>query len=304
MAEHRWLKFWPQDWEGDECLKVCSLAARGLWIAMICLMNRATPYGHLLINGRAPTDRKLAALVGASEKEVTAALRELEEEGVFSRTPEGVIVSRRMLKDKVASDRGKRTGTLGGNPTLTGGVNPPIKGETLTGDVIQNQTGQVNGGPNVQEAEAESESEAEKERRKKEAKPLTLDSVLARATGWGSQANGAGPPRWEDEAIVPAGLDPKKPADHPDNVRDRDRPTVNGFFLDSTFEKAMDAARINPAKSKATRRPVIEWLKDGIEPSHIYRAIERCTERDGYTPPQTLAYFDRPVREFRADRAA
>ena len=42
----------------------------------------------------------LARMVGCSEQEVNALLTELEEVGVFSRTADGVIYSRRMVNDE------------------------------------------------------------------------------------------------------------------------------------------------------------------------------------------------------------
>lgn len=161
---HRWMKFWPQDWENDECLRVCSLGARGLWIAMLCLMHRADPYGHLLVNGRAPSPKKLAAIIGGTEKEITGCLQELEEEGVFDRLPNGVIFSRRMVRDKIKSDEGREHGRSGGNPALIGGVKgarypSPIRGadnrannDWLTVGVVPAR---------AREAESESESESD-----------------------------------------------------------------------------------------------------------------------------------------------
>lgn len=88
-----WFKFYPSDWRDDPALRMCSMAARGLWIDMIALMHEATPYGHLLVSSRLPTDTQLAALVGTSSEQITEALGELESAGVFSRTREGVIYS-------------------------------------------------------------------------------------------------------------------------------------------------------------------------------------------------------------------
>ena len=121
----------------------------------------------------------------------------------------------------------------------------------------------------------------------------------ARAKGGHDPANGGGPNRWDDAAIVPHGLHPNVPPDDPTNVRDRDRPLVRGFFLDYTFLAAMEAAKMDPARSKATWKPVVEWLKDGIEPATIKAAIARCSSRDGYHPPRSLAFFDAAVREQR-----
>jgi len=47
-----WLKFFPSDWRADPALRMCSLAARGLWIEMLCLMHEARPHGSLLVNGK------------------------------------------------------------------------------------------------------------------------------------------------------------------------------------------------------------------------------------------------------------
>jgi hypothetical protein len=155
----RWMKFWPQDWEADECLKVCSLAARGLWAAMICLMHKADPYGHLLVNGKAPDAKRLAAVIGAAtEREVAALLNELEGEGVFSRTDKGVIYSRRMVRDKEKSEAGRQYGLDGGNPALMGGVKGPGM-EEVNGHAADGITEGV--GPTlVREAEREKEKES------------------------------------------------------------------------------------------------------------------------------------------------
>ena len=54
-----WFKFYPSDWRADPALRMCSIAARGLWMEMLCVMHEATPRGSLLINGKrvaAPKD--------------------------------------------------------------------------------------------------------------------------------------------------------------------------------------------------------------------------------------------------------
>jgi len=130
-----WMKWYPSDWRADPKLRMCSLAARGLWADMLALMHEAEPYGHLLVGDRAPSDKQIAALVGASPKEVSGAVMELEEAGVFSRTEEGVIYSRRMVRDKEKAERDRENGKGGGNPKLRKkdkvGVNPPDKAQKL-----------------------------------------------------------------------------------------------------------------------------------------------------------------------------
>ena len=135
-----WFKFYPSDWRGDAGLRQCGFAARGLWIDLLTIMHEAEPYGHLIVNGKPQDARKIAAMLGGTERQVAALLAELEEAGVFSRTEDGTIFSRRMLKDKAKSERDRANGKRGGNPELTaakdvkvnpggnGGVNPQDNG--------------------------------------------------------------------------------------------------------------------------------------------------------------------------------
>ena len=95
---------------------MCSMAARGLWIEMICLMHEAAPYGHLLINGQSLTDSQVAALVGTSPDQITALLGELESVAVFSRTRAGVIFSRKLTRMTKKAAESRKAGQAGGNP--------------------------------------------------------------------------------------------------------------------------------------------------------------------------------------------
>lgn len=94
-----WMKFYPQDWRGDQTLRICSLEARGLWIEMVCIMHEADPYGHLVINGHPVTDAQLGALTGTDLSTISRLKTELETAGVYSKTGKGTIYSRRMNRD-------------------------------------------------------------------------------------------------------------------------------------------------------------------------------------------------------------
>lgn len=113
-----WLKFYPTDWRSDPALRMCGLAARGLWIEMIALMHEAVPYGHLLVSGRSPTDAQLAVLAGTTPDQIPELLGELDAAGVFSRTKEGVIYSRKMTRIAKKSAIARKNGKSGGNPAL------------------------------------------------------------------------------------------------------------------------------------------------------------------------------------------
>ena len=116
-------QFYPGDWRRDAGLQSCSLTARGLWIEMLCIMHDSKPYGHLRVGEKVINDSLLARMSGGTPDEVTVALKELEDAGVFSRTKDGAIYSRRLVADNKKSQAGRRYGLKGGNPRL---VNPPI----------------------------------------------------------------------------------------------------------------------------------------------------------------------------------
>jgi len=118
-AAQPWMKFHPQDWRADEKLRLCSLAARGLWIEMLAIMHRSERYGQLLIGGKAPTDAQLAVQVGSSPDEVSELIGQLESAGVFSRAASGAIYSRRMTRDRKKADLARKNGQRGGNPRLS-----------------------------------------------------------------------------------------------------------------------------------------------------------------------------------------
>ncbi len=128
MSKRPWLKWYPSDWRSEPSLRMCSRAARSLWVDLIGLMHDAEPYGHLLINGKAPTTKQLAAILGDSEKELKNLLVELESAGVFSKTEAGVITSRRMVRDEEKAREDANNGRRGGNPWVKGGVNPSDNG--------------------------------------------------------------------------------------------------------------------------------------------------------------------------------
>ena len=137
MTKLPWLKFYPGDWRADPALRVCSLAARGLWLEMLGVMHEAAPRCHLLVKGRQVTVKQLAVLTGSSVEECSRLSEELEFAGVFDRRKNGVIVSRRMEKDGHLARKNRENGKKGGNPTLCNNAeknepdNPPDKAKKL-----------------------------------------------------------------------------------------------------------------------------------------------------------------------------
>jgi len=111
-------QFYPADWRKDPALSICSLAARGLWIEMMCIAHESEEYGVLVVAGKPMTAQHIARSVGESVSVVNRLLAELEEAGVFSRDDRGCIFSRRMRRDEHIRDVRAAAGRLGGNPNL------------------------------------------------------------------------------------------------------------------------------------------------------------------------------------------
>ena len=155
-----WMKFYPQDWRADEQLRMCSLGARGLWIEMLSIMHRSARYGYLLIGGKAPTDAQIAMQVGAFPDEVSALILELETSGVSSRTSDGIIYSRRMVRDHKKAETARKNGKKGGNPKLSSDNpedNPEDKADVITPLILEDNPADKGGDkPQIPEARSQS----------------------------------------------------------------------------------------------------------------------------------------------------
>jgi hypothetical protein len=113
-------QFYPADWRKDTALQRCSIAARGLWIELMCIAHECEEYGKLGQNGEAFSHKTLAKLVGLSPQTCKKLLAELERNKVFSRDDNGIIFSRRMIKDEELRNIRAKAGSMGGNPDLLG----------------------------------------------------------------------------------------------------------------------------------------------------------------------------------------
>jgi hypothetical protein len=132
-------QFYPADWRKDMALQSCSVAARGLWIDMLCIAHECEPYGHLTVNGKPMTAAQIGRHTGLTERECAKLIAELEEAGVASRSDEGALYSRRMVRDEDLRNRraeggkagsghgpkGAEHGAKGGRPPKGRGVSEP-----------------------------------------------------------------------------------------------------------------------------------------------------------------------------------
>ena len=113
-------QFYPGDWRRDPALRTCSMAAKGLWIELMCVMHESEEYGYLVVAGKAMDERDIAKIIGETPTFCKKTIKELEEKLVFSRDFRGAIYSRRMVKDESIRTMRAAAGSLGGNPKLKG----------------------------------------------------------------------------------------------------------------------------------------------------------------------------------------
>jgi hypothetical protein len=120
--ETPWFKFYPSDWQADTNLGTCSLGARGLWMELLSIMHKSERYGFLLISDSKPSIKQLAFVCRTEPKNVEKYLQELRKFGVLSETADGIIFSRRMVKDREGSSILSDAGSTGGNPNIRRGT--------------------------------------------------------------------------------------------------------------------------------------------------------------------------------------
>jgi hypothetical protein len=98
-----WFQFETVAWRGDANLRTCSALSRAVWLEMMLVMHEAEPRGYFVQRGgtRLDMDLKSFSKISAySVGSIKRAIAELDVKRIFSRTPEGVIFSRKMVRDE------------------------------------------------------------------------------------------------------------------------------------------------------------------------------------------------------------
>jgi hypothetical protein len=238
VMKRPWLKFFPSDWRSDPRLRMCSLAARGLWIDLLCYMHEGEPYGHLTIDGAPPSLEAIAALLGRPPKEVTKALAELEARRVFDRAENDAIVSRRFVRDNQRAEEGReyisrRWGSGAAQPKRPAGRSHhrPSSGDLIT----QNPESRFQNPEKEDAREARGLSVEEFEKQVWEPYPRT--PVMSKEQAWRAWRTASDADRAAIIAAIPryvAWLRRKKP----------DHPVLNvaTFIAQRRFEGFADAA--------------------------------------------------------------
>lgn len=126
------MQFFPDAWLSDLALRSVTPAARGVWMDMLCLMWGSPRRGHLCHRSGLPlTLEQLARTTGCSTAEAASIVEELITCGVCSRSGDGVLFSRRMVRDEERRETNRTNGKKGGNPSLVAQSdnrpdNPPV----------------------------------------------------------------------------------------------------------------------------------------------------------------------------------
>lgn len=90
--------FYPGDWLKDPELQSCSLAARGAWIDIVCLMSQCKPFGMLATDGDPWDEERLARALRGCDNSVTGAIEELKSSGVLKQNSRGFFYSKRLVE--------------------------------------------------------------------------------------------------------------------------------------------------------------------------------------------------------------
>lgn len=134
---YHWFQFDINSWKGDINLQECTLGARGFWLEIILLMQRSERYGYLILNGKPMTVTQMATHTNSKKYQVVRYLRELEIKNVISKDKNGVIFSRRMIREAEkfttfhASDHAPNVAPDHATNTATKNLGKPPKNEPL-----------------------------------------------------------------------------------------------------------------------------------------------------------------------------
>lgn len=109
------------DWENDEKLKACSLAAQGLWKRLLCIAARSLERGVVQIGSlncsRTEGLAHIASAVGRPPHEIAPLIDELVSSGAASVDRKGRIFNRRMVQTAKVSAARAQSGQKGAEVT-------------------------------------------------------------------------------------------------------------------------------------------------------------------------------------------
>jgi len=92
--------FFPDIWLGDLELGCCTLQTQGAWVKLLCYMHKATPYGHLIVNGKKLDEKGIKKLLKVDDETFNKIWAELWGNGVIKKDKvTDTYCSKRMIRD-------------------------------------------------------------------------------------------------------------------------------------------------------------------------------------------------------------
>ena len=213
MSRLRWGKFYWSDWANDVALNRCSIPARGLWMALLCLAAQGKPYGHVTdATGKPPLRLALLALAcprDTEPRQFDRWLAELERNGVAKRTENGTLYSVRMVRDAARAEHAAKAGKARRSAANHSGTSytkvAPILHQSCTSDARKiaetrgNGRSIVAGDDGIQNTDASLVSP----KRKTRDASVTEDADAQRVVRlWGARAEPPRLPDAEDDPIA------------------------------------------------------------------------------------------------------
>ena len=126
MSKLPWGQWFWGAWMSDPGLRKCSVAARGLWMDMLCVAGQHVPIGYVAVNGEGLSEEDIGRIAGVDPTSVATLISELDRNGVFSRNTNGTIYSRRMVREAKRRAEKQKNGSLGGRPPTKENHNPNL----------------------------------------------------------------------------------------------------------------------------------------------------------------------------------
>ena len=138
--KYHWFQFFPAVWLQDPELCRCSLAARGVWMDLLCFMVASEERGVLVTAGVAWTAEDAACAVRGNQDVCLSGIEELTRCGVLRcRESDGAMYCARMVRERDLGGTRADAGRLGGlakakqKPSKQGSKHPSNSlGVTLT----------------------------------------------------------------------------------------------------------------------------------------------------------------------------
>jgi hypothetical protein len=115
-------QMYPKDWNEDAALKMCSLAAQGLWIRLINTSYDMPVKGVFRFNKEPLKAQEILIMLPGNMRSKKNAFSELIKWGVIKQMDDNSFYCKRLYKDMRLREIRKEAGSKGGNPNLVGNL--------------------------------------------------------------------------------------------------------------------------------------------------------------------------------------